>query len=115
MHCLDDFTIANGCTRVVPGSHNREPGMKIDYEGDEGQVIYLEAPAGSVIAFNGGMIHAGSANTTRGMRRCMHAYYARPWCRSQWDFVRSFDEATKASLSSEERRVFGFNVHEQVY
>src|SRR5206468_12420908 len=26
LHTLDDFTRENGCTRVVPGSHQRPPG-----------------------------------------------------------------------------------------
>src|SRR5690349_11257835 len=35
LHTLDDFTRANGCTRVVPGSQHRKPGTPIDRERDE--------------------------------------------------------------------------------
>ena len=62
LYTLDDFTRENGCTRIVPGSHNRAPGTKIDRDKDERKAIYLEAPRGSLIAFNGGLVHAGSAN-----------------------------------------------------
>src|SRR5206468_7796212 len=86
-HALDDFTKANGCTRVVPFSQNREIGTRIDHERDERDAVYLEAPAGSVIAFNGGLVHAGSQNTTQGWRRCLHFCYCRPWARTQWDFA----------------------------
>jgi ectoine hydroxylase-related dioxygenase (phytanoyl-CoA dioxygenase family) len=114
-YALDDFTMANGCTRVVPGSQNRDPGMPIDPERDEKLAIHLEAPAGSLIAFNGGIVHAGSANTTEGLRRCVHSYYSRPWVRSQWDFARSFPESIKAGMSEEARKLYGFYAHEQVY
>jgi ectoine hydroxylase-related dioxygenase (phytanoyl-CoA dioxygenase family) len=100
---------------VVPNTQNRAPGTPINQEEDEKNAIYLEAPVGSLIAFNGGIIHAGSANTTSSIRRCMHAYYSRSWCRSQWDFVLSFPEEIKATLSREQKQIFGFNCHEQVY
>jgi ectoine hydroxylase-related dioxygenase (phytanoyl-CoA dioxygenase family) len=114
-YALDDFTIANGATRVVPFSQERGPGTAIDHERDEKEAVYLEAPAGSLLAFNGGIVHAGSANTTSGMRRCIHTFYSRPWVRSQWDFVRSFTPEAKAGLSEEQKRIFGFGAHEQVY
>src|SRR5262249_20602094 len=56
LHTLDDFTKANGCTRVVPMSQNRAPGTKISPE-DENYAVYVEAPAGSLIAINGGTVH----------------------------------------------------------
>jgi ectoine hydroxylase-related dioxygenase (phytanoyl-CoA dioxygenase family) len=115
LHTLDDFTKANGCTRVVPGSHNRAPGTKIDREREERDAIYLEAPAGSLIAFNGGLIHAGSANRTERMRRCVHAYFTRPWCRPQWDLPRSLSPDVIATLSEDQKKLFGFGGGTQWY
>ena len=115
LHALDDFTKANGCTRVVPFSHDRPPGTPIDHEQDERDAVYLEAPAGSVIAFNGGLVHAGSANTTQGLRRCLHFYYTRPWVRTQWDYPASFSPDVVAGLSDEQKRLFGFYSPEQRY
>jgi ectoine hydroxylase-related dioxygenase (phytanoyl-CoA dioxygenase family) len=115
LHTLDTFTKANGCTRVVPGSHKRQPGTKINREQDELDAIYLEAPAGSLIAFNGGLVHAGSANTTDTMRRCVHAYFTRPWCRPQWDFPRSLSSDVIAALSADQKKLFGFGGGTQWY
>jgi ectoine hydroxylase-related dioxygenase (phytanoyl-CoA dioxygenase family) len=115
LHTLDDFTKANGCTRVVPGSHHRAPGTPIDRERDERDAVYLEAPAGSLIAFNGGLVHAGSANMTQGWRRCLHAYFTRVWAKPQWDFPRSFSPEIVATLSDEQKRLFGFGANPQRY
>jgi ectoine hydroxylase-related dioxygenase (phytanoyl-CoA dioxygenase family) len=114
-YALDDFTKANGATRLVPRSQDRAPGTPIDHEADERDAVYLEAPAGSLLAFNGGIVHAGSANTTAAPRRCIHTFYSRPWVRAQWNFVHSFSDDVKATLTEEQKQIFGFYVHEQVY
>lgn len=45
---LDDFTEANGATRIVPGSHNWS--VPVD---PKREVTYAEMPAGSLLVFNG--------------------------------------------------------------
>lgn len=71
---LDDFTTANGATRVVPGSHviarpiprsyaqplARHPGEKI-----------ITGAAGSVLIFNGHLWHSGTRNDTSRPRRAV--------------------------------------------
>ena len=113
-HTLDDFTKENGATRIVPASHMRS-GRNRDFAGEEKHTIQIEAPAGSLIAFNGGCIHAGSANRTDKLRRCLHAYYTRAWAKPQWDFRRSFTPEIVATMSVEEKRLYGFQSMEQVY
>jgi ectoine hydroxylase-related dioxygenase (phytanoyl-CoA dioxygenase family) len=113
-HPLDDFTKENGATRIVPMSQHRS-GRNRNFTDEEQNAVQVEAPAGSVIAFNGGAIHAGSANRTRNLRRCLHAFYTRAWVRPQWDYTRSFTPEVIATLSDEQRRLFGFIRSEQVY
>jgi ectoine hydroxylase-related dioxygenase (phytanoyl-CoA dioxygenase family) len=115
LHCLDDFTKANGATRVVPESHktvwtrqNLTPDL-------ESQAIYLTARAGSVIAYNGALLHAGSRNTTDLPRRALHLYYHRAWAKPQWDYPRSFSPEVIAQLSREQKQLFGFFSVPQVY
>jgi ectoine hydroxylase-related dioxygenase (phytanoyl-CoA dioxygenase family) len=115
LYTLDDFTRANGCTRVVPFSQDRVVKQPIDQEAEEKNTIYLEAPVGSLIAFNGGIIHAGSANTTTGLRRCLHAYYCRAWVRPQWDYPSSLTSDVVATLNDQQRRLFGFHPTEWRY
>ena len=61
MWALDDFTEANGATRVVPGSHKW-----LDQRPDASTpTICAEMPAGSVMFFTGSVFHGGGANHTR--------------------------------------------------
>jgi ectoine hydroxylase-related dioxygenase (phytanoyl-CoA dioxygenase family) len=105
LHTLDDFTVANGATRVVPFSQD----CPTSSAEDEKDAIHLEAPAGSLIAYNGGIMHAGSANTTDQPRRALHAFFLRPWIRPHWDFPRSFSPEIVARLLPEQKRLFGFD------
>lgn len=115
MFCLDDFTIENGATRIVPGSHNRIFNRAIDPATFEDETIRLTARAGSLVAFNGGLWHAGSSNTTNGYRRALHAYYSKGWVKPQWDMRRSLTPDVIESLSDEERLVYGINRQVQWY
>jgi ectoine hydroxylase-related dioxygenase (phytanoyl-CoA dioxygenase family) len=108
LHALDDFSRANGCTRVVPYSHDRMWHKTIDKQALEREAVYLEAPAGSVIAYNGGLFHAGSRNDTDKPRRAIHPFFSRQWVRPQWDFTKSLSPDVIAQLTEEQKRLFGF-------
>jgi ectoine hydroxylase-related dioxygenase (phytanoyl-CoA dioxygenase family) len=69
---LDDFTIENGATRVVPGSHRflkpiskslGQPGARHESE------TVVTGEAGSVLVFNGHLWHSGRRNESRSERR----------------------------------------------
>ena len=68
---LDDFTRDNGCTRLVPGTHQeRHPrNVLADVMAPHPEEEYLVAPAGSVAVFNGHTWHGGTRNQTRDRRR----------------------------------------------
>lgn len=71
---LDDFTAANGGTRIVPGTHRS--GMSGPPEGmDVRHVFQLEAPAGSVLVFNGQCWHGGGQNKTDADRHALFGHY----------------------------------------
>jgi len=116
LHTLDDFTRENGCTRLVPGSHARL------WTGDpdaiaraEAEAIPIEAPAGSLIAYDGAVWHAGSRNRTDRPRRSLHAYFTRPWMRPHWDYPRSLPRRVAARLTPEQRQLLGFDSGPMVY
>jgi ectoine hydroxylase-related dioxygenase (phytanoyl-CoA dioxygenase family) len=99
MIMLDDMTLDNGPTRVVPGSHRWAP-INVPYVniGDwepepltpeeaaripkdlsapyPGEVL-VEAPAGSAIICNSSMWHAGTLKKTDAPRRMLHLTYTR--------------------------------------
>jgi len=116
LHTLDDFTVANGCTRLVPGSHERLfTGDPAELAAAEAEAIALEAPAGSLIAYSGGTWHAGSANRTERPRRAIHAFFVRPWVQPHWSFRASLSPRAARALGAEERALLGFDLGPRVY
>ncbi|MDG2114717.1 MAG: phytanoyl-CoA dioxygenase family protein [Actinomycetota bacterium] len=77
MWAIDDFTAANGATRVVPGSH------LVTEVDTAAATLPLEMPAGSVGLWDGRLVHGGGANTTGAPRRGLAVLYARAWLRQQ--------------------------------
>lgn len=65
MFALTDFTLANGATQVVPGSHFWDP----DRQPTADEVTYAEMSAGSALMYLGSTLHGGGANTTNDQRR----------------------------------------------
>jgi ectoine hydroxylase-related dioxygenase (phytanoyl-CoA dioxygenase family) len=77
---LDDFTPANGPTRMVPGSHRwgRRPQDVLEdpfapHPGEE----YLIGRAGGIAVMNAHVWHGGTANRSSRPRLAMHAFYCR--------------------------------------
>jgi ectoine hydroxylase-related dioxygenase (phytanoyl-CoA dioxygenase family) len=81
---LDDFTAENGATRLVPGSHRwaKAPWDVMDCQDDHPQQIIVEAPAGSVLVFNGLIWHSGRLNRAGTRRRGLFPYMR---ARARWD------------------------------
>jgi phytanoyl-CoA hydroxylase len=96
---IDDATIENGCLYVVPGSHRsgylypQKPHENPDqwdfapcsYGFDDSKQVPVEVKAGSVVFFNGYLLHCSYPNrTTNQYRRVlvnhyMNAYSFLPW------------------------------------
>ena len=77
---LDDFTIDNGATRVVPQSHRsrqRPADCMDDPTADHSDQVQITAPAGTVVVFNSHTWHGGVVNHTDQPRRAMHCYFCR--------------------------------------
>ena len=71
---LDDFSPANGATRVVPGSH--KSGLDVPPDGLEVKyIVQAAAAAGSVLVFNGQCWHAGGANSSAANRHALFGHY----------------------------------------
>ena len=64
---FDDFTENNGATEVIPGSHR----WSEDRQPREAEAIKVLMPAGSVIVFDGALVHRGGANTSAAVRRTL--------------------------------------------
>jgi ectoine hydroxylase-related dioxygenase (phytanoyl-CoA dioxygenase family) len=99
---LDDFTPANGATRVVPGSHllgvRARDALPDPAAAHPGEVLLL-APAGTVVVFNSHLWHGGTRNRGSQPRRALHGYFTRRGNPQQLDQKKYIRPDTVARLS----------------
>ena len=65
---IDEFREENGATRFVPGSHRASNGV---------ETVAACGPAGSLIIYNGSVLHGHGANMTDRARRSIQGAYVR--------------------------------------
>lgn len=101
---LDDFTRANGATRVVPGSHRWTRPVEQDAD-----VIYAEMPAGSLLVFDGALWHGGGGNTTKDQRRrSINLNFNLSWLRQQENQYVGIPRHVWLGLPERLQRLLGF-------
>lgn len=111
--CLDDFTVENGCTRVVPRSQ-RKFGTLNNFDHLEGETLSIEASAGSLIVCDGDIVHGAGANQTSDLRLALHLVYSLSWVKPQWDIALSMRQGVRDRLTDSERKLFGLDGHSYV-
>ena len=106
MVLLDDFTLDNGATYLLSGSHHvaEKPSDRLFFERADRAV----GRAGDVFAFDSHLWHAAGANETDRPRRCLTIGYTRPFIKPQIDFYRQLNEEFKAELTDEQQQLLGF-------
>lgn len=104
---LDDFTEANGATRLVPGSHRWPADRRPAGEPTVSAVM----PGGSVLIYRGGLWHGGGANTTGVGRTGVVLEYGAAWLRPQENFALSFPPETARHLPPALARLFGYELY----
>lgn len=104
---LDDFTLENGATRFVPGSHRWEEGRTATEEETRAAVM----PAGSVMIYVGNLIHGGGANTTDRPRLGVILEYAASWLRPQENHVLAVPREVVRELPERLQELLGYNIH----
>lgn len=109
MWALDDFTTANGATRIIPGSHRWEPGRR-PTDADEADVVQAVMPAGSVLFYNGSVWHGGGANSTDQRRLGVILEYVVSWLRPQENHVLAVPPEVVATLPRRLQEYLGYNI-----
>lgn len=119
MIALCDFTVANGATRFVSGSHTESYPARDDvaavYEERTGRPMTVDAavmPKGSVLFFEGSCYHGGGANTTDTARYAVTIDYCAGYLRTQENFLFSLDRATVASFDDDLQALVGLRLSE---
>jgi ectoine hydroxylase-related dioxygenase (phytanoyl-CoA dioxygenase family) len=107
MWALDDFTAANGATRIVPGSHRW-----IDEKPDEHtRTAVAEMSAGSVMIYVGNVWHGGGANTTDRPRLGVAIEYVAAWLRPQETQLLAVPHDVARQLPERLQELLGYNVY----
>lgn len=109
MFCLNDFTDANGATRLVPFSHRTglQPPPDVPHTVPS---IAAEAPAGSAVVFEGRTWHGTGANRANGPRLGVLATYCAPQFRTQENYTLGADPAVLADAPEDLLARLGFKI-----
>lgn len=105
---LTDFTLENGATYYVAGSHRKSelPTEQEFYP----QAQRLVCSKGDLILFNARLVHAAGVNNTQKTRHALTINLCRPFMRQRFDFPRLMTEQQIGSLGENGRRLIGMNV-----
>jgi Phytanoyl-CoA dioxygenase (PhyH) len=79
MWAMTDFTVENGATRIVPGSHLTEG--KQTYEDDA--IVRAEMERGSMFFYSGKVYHGAAANDSDKVRQGINNTYCVGWVRQE--------------------------------
>ncbi len=113
---IDDATIENGCLWVVPGSHRNgylypmrqhnnpdEFDMSGESHGfDESQEVPVEVKAGTVVFFNGYLLHRSRKNRSDIYRRVLVNHYMNAWSLLPWA---AYDKEREQAAAAADKRV----------
>ena len=105
---LDDATVDNGCLWVLPGSHRTGmiyPTCAHDrpdefdhsdeaYGFDDSDAIPVEVAAGTVVFFNGYLLHRSFRNRSSGTRMALVNHYMNAWSLLPWQVGHGIEVGT---------------------
>lgn len=101
---LDDFTVENGATRLVPGSHKLA-----EANTENPDYVQLEMPAGSFGIWDGAVVHAGGGNTTKNeFRRTINLNYNLSWLRQQENQYLGVSHERLLEMPERLQRILGY-------
>jgi ectoine hydroxylase-related dioxygenase (phytanoyl-CoA dioxygenase family) len=109
---LDEFTVANGATAFVPGSHllGKTPREVLsDLNASHPDEIVIEGQPGDVLVFNGHCWHAGRPNETDRHRRAILIHYLRADLPRPENRRQHLDADRAAMLSLRDRELLGLD------
>ena len=123
---LDDTTVDNGATEVLPGSHRWSetefPGVLKDQDfateedarGDPGahpDAVKVTMPAGSLMIARGDLWHRGGANRSDTARCLVTPQYCAGWLRPLESMLLSVPLEHAATLPERVRELLGYSIH----
>jgi ectoine hydroxylase-related dioxygenase (phytanoyl-CoA dioxygenase family) len=103
LFCLDDFTLENGSTFVLPATHKADAFPSERYF--KANALQLEARAGQYIILDCMIFHSGGFNRTDRERRAVNHVYSVPYFKQQINIPKNMNAE---GLSATAKQLFGF-------
>lgn len=103
---LDDFTLENGATYLLAGSHKKgeKPTDKEFYEKSDRAV----GKRGDILFFNSNLWHAAGINKTDQERKAITITFTKPFMKQQLDYPRAVGYDKLENMSSNLQQLIGY-------
>jgi ectoine hydroxylase-related dioxygenase (phytanoyl-CoA dioxygenase family) len=105
---LNDFTMKNGATYYLPGSHKSSDLPDKDFFYANAKRAYCKA--GDMILINARLVHAAGHNSTNVTRHALTINFCRSYMRQRFDFPRLIPKNIIDKLGENGKRLIGMNV-----
>jgi ectoine hydroxylase-related dioxygenase (phytanoyl-CoA dioxygenase family) len=106
MVAIDPFTVANGATLVVTGTHQTLTPPTVEYMKTQARPV--ECPAGSLVVFDSTLYHAAGSNVSGADRLAINHQFTRSWIKQQIDYVRALGDGTLQQLVPRTQQLLGW-------
>lgn len=104
---LDDFTVENGATQFLDGSHRLEEKPADEYFDQNHRSV--TANKGGIVLFNSYLWHRGGFNRTNTHRVALTLAFSPPFLKPQLDYARMLGAAYAEKINPLTRQVLGYN------
>ena len=104
---VDDFTVENGGTLLLPYSHliEEKPTRKFWEE----NCINMTGRAGDIILWNSNIFHASGINKTTQIRRGLPITFSLPYYKQLLDYPRALGYDRKDEFNEKIQQLLGYN------
>lgn len=107
LFCVDDFTLENGSTFVLPATHKMANYPSEAYI--QRNALQVEARAGQYILLDCMLFHSGGFNRSEKERRAVNHVYTIPYFKQQ---IKLPELLNTVDLNPDQQELFGFNFEE---
>ena len=107
MWALTGFTVENGATQFVPGSHRLHSERAAKSE----DIVQMDMAAGSVLIYLGSTLHGGGENRANEPRMSLVNTYSLGWLRQEVNQYLTIPRPVMESYPERIQRLMGYQVH----
>lgn len=104
---LDDFTIDNGGTKVLPASHHSSVIPTKEYF--DKNSLQVTCPKGSLVIFNARVVHSTGFNNSDMWRHALTMNACRSYMKQRMDWVRFIPNTIIKDLNETAKRIIGYD------